>query len=72
MCVAIPGEVIRIEKDRALVAFGGNSVYAMTGLIPVQVGDHVLVHAGCIIQIIKKSEAEELAALLRELDDEID
>lgn len=71
MCVAIPGEVIKINAGSALVDFGGNRVHAMTGLTPVQVGDYVLVHAGCIIQTMKKNEADELAELMREMSDEI-
>lgn len=72
MCVAIPGEVIRIEEGSALVDFGGNKIHALTGLTPVRRGDYVLVHAGCIIQTMKKNEADELAALMKVLSDEID
>lgn len=71
MCVAISGEVIEIEAGSAIVDFGGNRVHAMTGLTPVHVGDYVLVHAGCIIQTMKKNEAEELAELMKEMSDEI-
>ena len=36
MCVALPGTVISVEKDKALVSFEGNQVSAQTGLVPVK------------------------------------
>ncbi len=69
MCVALPGKVISVEKDRALVSFEGNQVYAQAGLVPVKEGDMVLVHAGCVLQILEQTEAEELTQLWRELEE---
>lgn len=68
MCVAIPGKVIEIMDETAKVDFNGNCVNAMTGLVSVQIGDYVLVHAGCIIQKLLKQEAEELIDLMREVE----
>ncbi len=68
MCVAIPGKVIELEEGEAVVDFGGNRVHALTGLTPVAIGDYVLVHAGCIIQIMQKDEAEELAEMMQEIE----
>lgn len=67
MCVALPGIVKKIEKDRATVDFNGNVVEARAGLVPVEVGDRVLVHAGCIIQKITKQDAEEMEKIFFEL-----
>ena len=68
MCVAMPGKVIeRYEKD-ALVDFNGNRVRAVAGLVPAEVGDYVLVHAGCILQKLSAGEAQDLADLFSELD----
>lgn len=64
MCVAIPGEVKSINDGIAEVDFSGNMVTARCGLVPVKVGDYVLVHAGCVIQTMKKSEADEIAELM--------
>lgn len=69
MCVALPGKVIEIKEKTAVVDFNGNKVEAATGLIPVQIGDSVLVHAGCILQVVSKDEAEELNDLLLELSE---
>lgn len=64
MCVAIPGCVLKVEEDTAVVDFSGNQVNAFIGLIDVKPGDYVLVHAGCVIQKMKQSEAEEITALM--------
>lgn len=64
MCVALPGKVIEINDKTAVVDFSGNKVDAFIGLIPVEVDDYVLVHAGCVIQKVKKSEAEEIKELM--------
>ncbi len=70
MCVALPGIVKRVAKDRrtAEVDFSGNVINAAAGLVEVNEGDHVLVHAGCIIEKVKASEAEELESLFKELE----
>ena len=48
------------DNDTATVDFNGNLVNAAAGLVDVSIGDNVLVHAGCIIQKVSKSEAEEI------------
>lgn len=69
MCVAMPGRVIYVssEENTAQVDFNGNHVTARTGLVPVSVGDQVLVHAGCILQKVSSTQAEELNELFKEL-----
>ena len=67
MCVALPGTVEEIGEDTAVVNFSGNRVNAALGLLDVKVGDRVLVHAGCILQIVSQSEADELTELFAEL-----
>ena len=48
--------------------FNGNVVNAVTGLVNVKINDYVLVHAGCVIQVMKQQEAEELIDLMREVE----
>lgn len=69
MCVAIPGKVISINEGKAVVDFSGNKVTAYTGLVNVLQGDYVLVHAGCVIQTMKKKEAEEIIELMNGLEE---
>lgn len=68
MCVALPGCVTALEGGTALVDFSGNTVRAAAGLVPVEVGDWVLVHAGCILQKVSSTEAEELTEIFREVE----
>ena len=69
MCVAVPGKVIELQGGTAQVDFSGNVITARTGLVNVKVGDAVLVHGGCILQVISQKEDDELAALFRELEE---
>lgn len=67
MCVALPGKVIELEGDYAVVDFSGNQVKARAGLADVHVGDYVLVHAGCILQKVSTEEAKSLNELMDEV-----
>ena len=68
MCVALPGTVLELKKGSAVVDFSGNRVQARTGFVDVKPGDRVLVHAGCILQKVDNSEADEIEKLFAELD----
>lgn len=69
MCVASPGIVEEINGETAKINYGGNIVSACAGLVKVEAGDYVLVHAGMIIQKIDKSEAEKMIELFNELEE---
>lgn len=66
MCVALPGKVIEIVGRDAVVDFSGNRVTARAGLVDIKVGDHVLVHAGCVIQKVSQQDMEDLELLFGE------
>ncbi len=60
MCYAIPGKIIQINKDTALVDYSGIKKKANISLINnIKIGDFVLVHAGFAIQKIQKKTALE-------------
>ena len=67
MCVALPGKVIEIKERDAVVDFNGNQVTARAGLVDVNVGDYVLVHAGCVIQKVTQQDMEELKNLKEQM-----
>lgn len=69
MCVALPGKVIKMDGTKATVDFSGNIVTAEAGLVDVKVGDRALVHAGCIIQTMDDSMADELEEMFKEIED---
>lgn len=53
MCLAIPGRIISIEGDAAVTDMLGFESEVYIGLVgKVSVGDYVLIHAGCAIEII--------------------
>ena len=67
MCVAMPGKVLSVEGTKAVVDFSGNRIEAQAGLVKVKPGDSVLVHAGCILQVLAQEEADSLSDLMAEL-----
>ncbi|MDR0983540.1 MAG: HypC/HybG/HupF family hydrogenase formation chaperone [Ruminococcus sp.] len=67
MCVAMSGLVTEIDGDNATVLIMGNKIKANTGLVDIAVGDYALVHAGCIIEKLKKDTAEELDDIWSEM-----
>jgi len=69
MCIAIPGKIVSIEGMKAKVDFNGNFVDVNVGLIDPVVGDYVLVHAGCAIEIMQKDRALELIELFQDLEE---
>lgn len=69
MCVAIPGRIMSMDGDMAKVDFSGNTVNVNTGIIDAKVGQYVLVHAGCAIEVMEKDKAEELIELFGEIEE---
>jgi len=70
VCLAIPGKIVEIEKNKkhANVDFGdGTKRKANINLVDVKVGDYVLVHAGFAIQVIDEKEANETLNLFKEM-----
>ncbi len=69
MCIAVPGKVMSMNEGKGIVDFNGNGVEVDLRLVDAVVGDYVLVHAGCAIQVMRTDEAEELSALLAEIEE---
>ncbi|QWU14866.1 Hydrogenase 2 accessory protein HybG [Paenibacillus sophorae] len=68
MCLAIPGEVTSVSGDRAVIDITGIRREVSIALVDrVNVGDYLLVHAGCAIAIIDKQEAVDTLELLHQL-----
>lgn len=63
MCVAASGTVVSVTGRDAVVDFHGNQVTAKCGLTAVKPGDQVLVHAGCILQVLSQQEQDEMTDL---------
>ncbi len=70
MCLAVPGKVVEVKGEVAIVDFGGGvKREVILALLnnEVKPGDYVLVHTGYAIQILDQKEAEETLKLWREL-----
>lgn len=70
MCLAIPGKIIEIDKNKehAKIDYGdGTKRNANISLVDVKVGDYVLVHAGFAIEVLNEKEANETLDIFREM-----
>ncbi|KAA0006824.1 MAG: HypC/HybG/HupF family hydrogenase formation chaperone [Thermoplasmata archaeon] len=67
MCLAIPGRIVKIEGEHAVVDYGGAIRKANISLIDAKVGDYVIVHAGFAIQKLDEKEALETLKTWEEL-----
>ena len=73
MCLGVPGKVVSIEEEMAMVDFGGVRREVSLLLCPeAQVGDYVLVHVGFAIQRLEEEEALETMRLFREIEERLD
>ena len=59
----------KINIDRDKVNFRFNMTNVNTGIIDAKVGQYVLVHAGCAIEVMEKDKAEELIELFGEIEE---
>lgn len=71
MCIAIPMQVeqILLEDNVAIVCLSGNKLTVDISLVSPEVGDFVLVHAGCALEIVTKKTAQEILDLFAELEE---
>jgi hydrogenase expression/formation protein HypC len=70
MCLAIPGKIITIEGDDAVVDFQGNRVRVCSVLTPgVKPNDWVLVHAGFSIAPLDETAAKRTWDYLNQIAD---
>ena len=67
MCVAVPGIVKKIKDQNATVEIMGNQCEANISLVSVKEGDYVLMHAGCVIEVLKRDTAMDILNLFEEL-----
>jgi len=70
VCLAIPGKVIEIDKNKehATVDYGdGTKRKANITLVSAKIGDYILVHAGFAIEVLNEKEAQETLDLFREI-----
>jgi hydrogenase expression/formation protein HypC len=68
MCLGLPAKVVNIDGSSAQVEMMGviNKI-SVELLENVKVGDYVLVHAGCAIQIVDQDEAARTIDIFNEI-----
>jgi hydrogenase expression/formation protein HypC len=67
MCLGIPGKIIKITNDTAIIDVAGTKKDASLRLMEkAAVGDYVIIHAGFAIEKVDTERAEETLRLIRE------
>jgi hydrogenase expression/formation protein HypC len=70
MCLAVPGKVVKISDRTCVVEIMGVSREISIELLKdVNLGDYVLIHAGCAIQKLDQEEAIKTIELFKELEE---
>ncbi len=60
MCLAIPGKIVKISGNTALVDFDGITQNVIIALVSnPQIGNYVIVHAGYAIETVDEKRALE-------------
>lgn len=75
MCLAIPGEILKITDADPVtrsgdVSFGGVVKEVSLALVPeATVGDYVIVHAGFALNVLDEDEARTTLDYIRQIED---
>jgi hydrogenase expression/formation protein HypC len=74
MCLAVPGEVLTIDRSvipvMGTVSFAGVEKQVCLEWLPeIAVGEYVIVHVGFALSKVEKEEAIETLRMLREMGD---
>jgi len=68
MCLAIPGKIVKIDGNTALVDFGGIQQKIIVALVlNPAVGKYVIVHAGYAIEQMEEKDALEAIEQWKEI-----
>ncbi|HAT74068.1 MAG: HypC hydrogenase expression/formation protein [Candidatus Moranbacteria bacterium GW2011_GWF2_36_839] len=65
MCLAIPGKIIKINSQLAIVEFRGVQKEINISIVDVKVGDYVMVHAGFAIEKMENENVKEIKKYLK-------
>ena len=63
MCYSIPGKVVGLDSDMAVVDYFGERRNVLNDFPGLNIGDYVLAQGGVIIDRIPEDEAAEVLAL---------
>ncbi|MBW2971203.1 HypC/HybG/HupF family hydrogenase formation chaperone [Candidatus Woesearchaeota archaeon] len=66
MCLAIPGRIVRIEGETAIVDFDGIRKNVNLALVDAKVGDYIVANAGYAIKTLSNESAQESIKLFKQ------
>ncbi len=70
MCLAVPAQLVHINESIGTVELTGVRRECSLLLVPeAKIGDWLLVHAGCAVQIVDEEEARMTLEAFRELEE---
>ncbi|MBC8500753.1 MAG: HypC/HybG/HupF family hydrogenase formation chaperone [Nanoarchaeota archaeon] len=70
MCLSVPGKVVKIKGDKAVVDYQGEKREAsLTLKKDVKVGDYVIVSAKFVMEKIPEKEAKRIIEVWNETDE---
>ncbi len=75
MCLAVPGQILEVSNEDALlrsgkVSFGGVIKEINLAYVPeAKVGDYVVVHVGFAISIVDEAEARQVFKYLEQIQE---
>ena len=73
MCLAIPGKIIEIDQNTALVDFDGIKQNVIIALIQnPEIGKYVIVHAGYAIEQMNENDALDAIKQWKEIAEDQD
>ncbi len=58
MCLAIPGKIVEIKGNEAVVDFDGLKKKARIDFVKAKKGDYVMIHTGFAIEKVDRKNAE--------------
>lgn len=59
MCLAIPGQVIKIDNEKLTVRYPDETRQALAGGLSLSINDFVLIQMGIAVKKLTKKEAAE-------------
>ena len=71
MCLAIPGKIVRIDGNSAIVDFDGIKQEVIIALVlNPEVGKYVIIHAGYAIEQMDEKDAMEAIEMWKEISED--
>lgn len=71
MCLAIPGKILELKNGKTAVVsiMGATREVSVELLKNVELGEYLIIHAGCAIEKIDEEEAMKTIQLFKELNE---